>query len=284
MAKHRRKRKLRIDRIAILIGMILILLFGVSKASSVIINNLKREEEVPSETEEPVKVDPVYRHAYQWEALDDSGMLYHYEDDTYTSRVGIDVSHYQGTIDWNEVKNAGIEFAFIRAGYRGYTTGELHEDTAFRTNMEGALNAGIEVAVYYFSQAVNAEEGEEEAAYLLSLIQEYPVNVCAYDLEIDRSKDRARANTVEDSTEAAQAFCRKITESGYTPLVYGSVSFLNHELSMADLQDETQFWLAWYDTSAPPFPYAFTIWQYSSKGDLPGIDTDVDLNLLFVRK
>ena len=288
MAKRKRRPRLRIGRlilvIAVLAAGIGIFLFA---ASAVIHAVSGLFSSAPAEPEEIViepTPDPIYKHDYDWQYVtEDENGFARYEDAQYTTRLGIDVSHYQGSIDWNAVKEAGIEFAFIRAGYRGHTTGELHEDTGFRENMRQALDAGVEVAVYFFSQADGKEEAVEEAEYVMDLIRDCPVNVIAYDLEIN--PEGRLSNTTQDAnTEAAEAFCRTIGEKGYTPLVYGSVSFLCTEVRMSQLQDICQFWLAWYDDKKPPFPYAFTIWQYSCYGEVPGIETAVDMNLLFVKK
>ncbi len=286
--RRRRRRKLRVGRVLILLIILAVAVYLVITLVSCAADLFTADDGEPdlteNEAEPTAEPDPIYRNSYNWGNLSLNDGYYTYEDDTYTSRLGIDVSHFQEEIDWQAVHNAGIEFAFIRAGYRGYTTGELHEDTGYRENIEAALDAGVEVAVYFFSQANGAAEGEEEAAYLLKLIEDYPVNVCAYDLEIDRSEGRLVDTTQDASTEAAKAFCTKIAESGYTPLIYGSVSFLCNDIRMSELQDISQFWLAWYDDAQPPFPYAFTIWQYSCTGSVPGISTDVDMNILFTKK
>lgn len=286
MAKRRkRRRRLRIGRLLLLIaiaaGAIVLFFTGIR----VIWNALFSHSEPEAVAEPTPTPDPIYKNDYDWQYLSrDENDICTYEDDNYTSSFGIDVSHYQGEIDWQAVKNAGVEFAFIRAGYRGYSEGVLHEDTWFRTNMDQAVKAGIEVGVYFFSQAVNAEEAAEEAGFLLSLIQDYPVSECVYDLEISSEEERASSNDQNINTEAALAFCRKIRESGYTPLVYGSKSFLYHDVRMVDLQDETEFWLAAYGTETPEFPYVFSIWQYSCTGQIDGIDTDVDMNIRLIKK
>lgn len=284
MAK-RRKRRLRIGRllllIAIAIGAVILFFTGVR-----LIYNALFSSHGPQEVIEPTPTpDPIYKNNYDWQYLTrDENDICTYEDANYTSSFGIDVSHFQGEIDWQAVKNAGVEFAFIRAGYRGYTEGVLHEDPWFRTNIEQATKAGIEVGVYFFSQAVSGEEAAEEAGFLLSLIQDYPVFECVYDLEISSEEERASSNDQTINTEAALAFCRKIKESGYTPMVYGNKSFLTHDVRMVDLQDETEFWLAAYGTETPEFPYVFSMWQYSCDGKIDGIDTDVDMNIRFIKK
>lgn len=290
MAKRRRpRRRLRVGRLLILlllivlsIGIFAVFVSGFIKIVQEIFSPQEPEYAEPEPTPTP---DPTYRNDYDWQYVkeDESGFA-SYADDQYTTRLGIDVSHYQGNIDWNAVHEAGVEFAFIRAGYRGHTTGELHEDTGYRENIQRALDAGVEVAVYFFSQANGAEEAVEEAEYVMKLIKDYPVHVVAFDLEFTRDEGRLKDTTQDACTEAAAAFCKTLNDNGYTSLVYGSVSFLTHDIRMHEIQDITQFWLAWYDDKKPPFPYAFTLWQYSCEGTVPGIETAVDMNMLFVKK
>ena len=288
MAKQKRRRRLRVGRLLALllaavlsVGVLAVFVSGIVH----VVQEIVSPSEPAVEPEPTPTPDPTYRNSYGWQYVkeDENGFL-SYEDDTYTSRLGIDVSHYQGNIDWNAVHEAGVEFAFIRAGYRGHTTGELHEDTGYRDNIQRALDADVEIAVYFFSQANGAEEAVEEANYVMELIKDYPIHVVAFDLEFERNEGRLKDTTQDACTEAAAAFCKTLNDNGYTPLVYGSVSFLTHEIRMHEIQDQTQFWLAWYDDKEPPFPYAFTIWQYSCEGTVPGIETAVDMNILMVKK
>ena len=290
MANRRRKRRrLRVGRLFVLlllivlsIGIFAVFVSGMIKLVQEIFSPQEPEYAEPEPTPTP---DPTYRNDYDWQYVnEDEAGFASYEDTQYTTRLGIDVSHYQGNIDWNAVHEAGVEFAFIRAGYRGHTTGELHEDTGYRENIERALDAGVEVAVYFFSQANGAEEAVEEAEYVMELIKDYPVHVVAFDLEFTRDEGRLKDTTQDACTEAAAAFCQTLNDNGYTSLVYGNVSFLTHEIRMHEIQDITQFWLAWYDDKEPPFPYAFTLWQYSCEGQIEGIDNNVDLNIRFIKK
>ena len=284
MAKKTRRR-IRPERVALLVIIFIACLIGTVQAISILIGKLHHEEEpVPSAEVPQETIDPIYRHDYDWKYLKHNDGLYSYEDGKYTSRAGIDVSYLQGDIDWNRVKAAGIEFAIIRAGYRGYETGILHEDSHFRTNIENALAAGLDVGVYYFSQMITPEEAEEEAVFVLDLVRDYPVSVIAFDLEEADSEGRIAANTQDINTQGAIAFCRKIKEAGYTPLVYGSASWMYTDIRMKDLQDMCQFWMAAYDWAEPKFPYVFMIWQYDCRGRIDGIKTDVDMNILFLEK
>lgn len=193
--------------------------------------------------------------------------------------MGIDVSTHQKEIDWEQVAEAGVEFAMIRAGRRGYTEGGLYEDEFFRRNIEGATAAGLDVGVYFFSQAVDVAEAREEAAYLLELIEgcavTYPV---VFDWE-PITNDDARTDGLggAELTACARAFCKDVAAAGYTPAVYFNVEqgYLRYRL---DQLTDYVFWLAEYH-DAPSFYYGFDLWQYTSSGSVAGIEGSVDLDL-----
>lgn len=199
------------------------------------------------------------------------------------SHIGVDVSTFQGEIDWPQVKAAGVEFAMIRAGFRGYgQTGAIYEDAHFVQNIQGALGAGLKVGVYFFSQAVNEEEALEELQSVLHWISPYKITYpVVFDWETveDRS---ARTHGLEPETVAkcARAFCDAAKEAGYTPMVYFN---RNQGYNVYDLAQMAgyEFWLAGY-TAIPDFTYSFQMWQYSSTGTVPGIEGPVDLNLCMV--
>lgn len=135
---------------------------------------------------------------------------------------GVDVSVYQGEIDWQAVADAGVDFAIIRVGYRGYSQGAIQPDTNFQKNMEGALKAGLDVGVYFFSQATTVREAEEEADYVLEAIRNYPVTYpVVFDWEfIDGQQARTDEIEGERMTECAKTFCELVRAGGYTPMVY----------------------------------------------------------------
>ena len=195
------------------------------------------------------------------------------------------MSSHQKDIDWWAVRQAGVDFAIIRAGYRGYgSEGLIHEDPYFRQNMEGALAAGIDVGVYFFSQATTADEAEEEAGYLLWLIEDYREEITypvVYDWE-KISGDEARTDGVDPAllTDFAIAFCERVKTVGYTPAVYFNqdLGYLSYDLSRLTGYD---LWLAELST-APGFYYDFQMWQYSHTSAVPGIATSVDRNISFV--
>ncbi|MEG2071956.1 MAG: glycoside hydrolase family 25 protein [Oscillospiraceae bacterium] len=196
---------------------------------------------------------------------------------------GIDVSEHQGEIDWAAVRGDGVEFAIIRAGYRGFSEGELFEDAFFRKNIEGALAAGIKVGIYFFSQAISVAEAVEEADFLLKIIEGYKLSLPVfYDWERIGNGNTARTDeaTSDMITDGALAFCSRVSAEGYEAGVYfyRSLGYLEYELNrLAGLT----FWAA-APGVAPDFYYEHRFWQYSYTGTVKGIATAVDLNLMFL--
>lgn len=210
--------------------------------------------------------------------VDESGQM------TYAGEAlwGIDLSSHQGTVRWDEVASSGVEFAMLRIGYRGYSAeGNLHEDSSFRENLTGAQENGLMVGVYFFSQAVTAQEAEEEARFVLSLLDGAELNLpVAYDWEpITHDSARTDGLDADTVTDCAAAFCQVIADGGYQPAVYcnGELGYFTYDLSRVK---EYPLWYAEY-SDAPTFAYRFSFWQYSSTGTVPGIDHAVDLNLYF---
>lgn len=227
----------------------------------------------------------VPRHDYNWSCLKHKGDKIAYEnDERYHIRKGVDVSYHQGNINWNRVKAAGYDFAIIRLGYRGYgKAGNIKLDTQFRKNVAAAQKAGLDVGVYFFSQAVNEEEAAQEAAFVIKELTgchlQLPV---VYDPELIRD-DVARTDNVtgEQFTRNTIEFCEKIKEAGYTPMIYSNMVWEAELFSMEELTDY-EFWYADYEPK-PQTPYAFSFWQYSEKGVVDGIKGTVDLNVQFIR-
>ena len=195
---------------------------------------------------------------------------------------GIDVSTYQGDIDWEKVAASGVKFVFIRLGYRGYESGLLVKDDRFEDNIRGALQNGIAVGVYFVTQAISVEEAVEEAQFVMENI--WPYNVTwpiVLDIEDAAS---ATARTAELSQQArtdhAIAFCETVKESGYTPMLYCNIRWFIEKLDITRITDYDK-WFAQYFRK-PFFPYAFQVWQYSSTGRIDGIEGNVDYNISFV--
>ena len=197
-------------------------------------------------------------------------------------KLGIDVSKWNEEIDWEKVKDAGIEYAIIRCGYRGASSGSLVIDPNFTENIEGAIAADIPVGVYFFTQAVTESEAVEEASMVIHLIEEYDVDYPVFlDSESAGGKGRADDLSVEQRTTVHNAFLQTIAAAGYETGVYGSRNWLEKQLDMERLSDYNT-WLAEY-TEAPGYPEYYHIWQYTSKGTVPGISTRVDLNLCYMK-
>ncbi len=194
---------------------------------------------------------------------------------------GVDVSRYQGDINWEKVKADGMDFAMIRVGGRFINSGGLYDDWLYEENMEGAQAAGLQVGVYFFSQAISVEEGIEEAEFVLSRIEDYDLTMpVVIDWEfLGGSEARTYGVEPETITAAIRAFCDRILEAGYEPMVYFNSYCGYTRMDLRDLTD-VKFWFAQYN-DVPTFRYHFDMWQYSDQGEVDGIEGNVDLNLYF---
>jgi GH25 family lysozyme M1 (1,4-beta-N-acetylmuramidase) len=193
---------------------------------------------------------------------------------------GIDVSKYQGNIDWGAVASSGISFAIIRAGYRGASTGALIEDPYFKKNIAGATKAGIKVGVYFFTQAISEAEAIEEASMVLSLVSGYKVT---YPIFIDsENASGGRANGLDSGTRTAvvKAFCQTIANGGYKAGVYASKSWFGSKLNASALSNYC-IWVAQYNTSCT-YSGKYNLWQYTSQGTVSGISGNVDMNISYL--
>lgn len=206
-----------------------------------------------------------------------------YSDPAVKTYTGIDVSVFQGDIDWDAVKNDGIDFVMLRVGYRGYgQKGIMGKDDKFDSNYEGAKKAGLKVGAYFFSQATNESEAREEAAFVLDAVRDCPLDYpIAYDWEfVDNGEARTNGMTSEDITVCAKAFCEAIKSAGKVPVIYFNceTGYFNYDLPQVK---DYGFWLAeYYDT--PSFYYNYKMWQYSKTGSVDGISGDVDMNISIV--
>lgn len=192
---------------------------------------------------------------------------------------GIDVSKYQGNIDWGAVAASGINFAIIRVGYRGSASGALVQDPNFKKNISGATKAGIKVGLYFFTQAVNEAEAVEEASMAMSLASGYKVT---YPIFIDtESASGGRANGLSKSARTAvvKAFCQTVRNGGYKAGVYASKSWYANQLNASALNGYC-IWVAQYNSSCT-YSGKYDMWQYSSKGSVSGIKGNVDMNISY---
>lgn len=208
-----------------------------------------------------------------------------YEDENYTSRFGVDVSKYLGNINWEKAKEDGVEFAITRIGYRGYgKSGAINEDSTALKNIQGAKDAGIDVGVYFFSQAISEEEAIEEADYVLGKLNGIELGMpIVFDPEhILHDEARTDDVTSEQFTKNCIAFCERVKEAGYKPMIYANMKWEAYDLIMSELNDYP-FWYADYE-KLPQSPYRFEIWQYTEAGRLDGFDGWVDFNIQFIPK
>lgn len=196
---------------------------------------------------------------------------------------GIDVSEFQGTIDWTKVKNTKVEFAILRCGYRGYTQGKIYIDDTFKYNMENAIKAGIPVGVYFFTEAINEKEGIEEANFVLNLIKGYNVTYpIIVDTESVGGSGRADKISKAKRTEAINGFCTTIKEAGYTPMIYANARWFTTHLDLIKLTGYEK-WVAHYTTfnNITDYDGDYSMWQYTSSGKISGISGRVDMNISF---
>ena len=197
-----------------------------------------------------------------------------------TGVLGIDVSKWQKEIDWDKVKNEGVDFAIIRCGYRGSVTGSLVEDPYFEQNIKGARAAGIKVGVYFFTQAVNEVEAVEEASMVISLVRDYELQYPVFiDTEGAGGNGRADSLNVEERTAVCEAFCTTVKNAGLEAGVYASRNWYNNKLTASTLESYA-IWLAEY-RSVPLYQGYYQMWQYTSKSKINGINGNVDLNVSY---
>ena len=192
--------------------------------------------------------------------------------------MGIDISKHNGTVDWNVVKNAGVDFVILRCGYRGSSSGVLVEDEKFRENIKGASAAGLKIGIYFFSQAVNEMEAVEEASLTLSLIKNYKISYPVY-IDVEAANGRADGLSASERTRVITAFCETVRDSGYTAGVYSNKNWFTEKMNTGAFGNY-RIWLAQY-TETPTYTGRYDMWQYSSRGTIPGIKGDVDLNISY---
>lgn len=235
-------------------------------------STLKASEIDKSKLIYPVKNEETGK--YEGEAL--------YDDGNVKAKKVIDVSKFQGDIDWQRVKDDGVEAAYIRLGYRGYSSGEIVVDEKYEDNISACNEFGIDCGVYFFTEAVNEEEAREEADFCIENLGEYSTALpIAIDVEesANLSKSRTKDLSMEQRTLNVIAFCERIREKGYEPIIYGNLKSLMIMMDISSLEDYDK-WFAYYHYPLR-FPYKIKMWQYSATRKVDGIEGDVDLNLMF---
>lgn len=234
--------------------------------------------------EEWVLISPYLpKHGFDFTKLVcQSNLMKYYENGKKVSYVGVDISKVQDYIDFLKVKKAGIDFCMIRVGVRGYGTGQLMLDDYFSENIKRATDAGLDVGVYFFSQAVSEEEAVEEANFVIEQLGEYQiVYPVVFDME-KISNDTARTDSLTraDRTTVAKAFLDTIAASGRKAMIYGNKEWLIKEIDMSKLT-AYDVWLSQQE-DIPDYPYRFAMWQYSFDGVIDGISGKVGLNISFI--
>ena len=211
------------------------------------------------------------------------GIDYYFGEEGYISNIlGVDVSYWQGTIDWNKVKAQGINFAILRIGFMGWGSGALVADSTFARNISGAKAAGIKVGVYFYDAAITTQEAVEEASMCLEILGgqslDYPIFI---DMEDSGSTARNKDLTTEQRTLICQAFCNTIKNSGYKAGIYASSSYLTSELNMSRLSSN-YIWVANWGVTKPYYSGHYDLWQYTQTGVVNGISGVVDMNISYL--
>ncbi len=235
-------------------------------------------------SEEWVLISPYLpKHEYDFTKLVcQSDIMKYYEDGKQVSYVGTDISKYQDYVDFVKLKKSGIDFVMIRVGARGYGSGQLVLDEYFADNIKRATDAGLEIGVYFFSQAINEAEAIEEANMVLENIKDYKITYpVAFDMEYI-ANDTARIDNLSKSekTTIAKAFLDTVQNAGYKPMIYGDKEWLIKHVDMSKLT-AYDVWLS-QEEDIPDYPYKFTMWQYKTDAAIDGIAGYANLNISFI--
>lgn len=240
----------------------------------------------PDGTQEWVLISPYLpKNTYDYTKMEEKAGLKRYmENGKKVSYVGADISKQTGNVNFTGLKAAGIDYVMIRLGGRGYSSAQITLDENFKANMDGAIAAGLDIGVYFYSQAVSQDEAVQEASFVLQNLEPYRTHVkypVAFDMEFVPN-DTARIDGLsrEDRTNIAASFLESVKAGGYVPMIYGDKEWLIKEIDLAKLQSY-DVWLA-QETEIPDYPYQYTMWQYSTAGVLNGIDGNANLNICFV--
>jgi GH25 family lysozyme M1 (1,4-beta-N-acetylmuramidase) len=213
-----------------------------------------------------------------WNEID--GIQYYFSSTgVLSSKTVIDVSRFNGTIDWNAVKASGIDYAIIRVGYRGYGSGTLTWDSTFDTNMQGAIAAGIKVGAYIVTQAVNTQEAVEEASFIVNACSKYSISLpLVIDVE-SAGGGTGRGDQISVSTRTAviNAFAQTVKNAGYTPMVYASKTWLEGRINSGSISSYCKVWIARYSDTLG-YSGRYNMWQFRSDGSVNGVSGNVDIS------
>ncbi len=235
-------------------------------------------------SEEWLQINPYWeKNTYDvTNIISSDGRLKYYSDGKKVSFIGVDISRYQKEVDFEALKDDGIDFVMIRLGARGYKSGEITLDEYFVSNIQKATDAGLDVGIYFYSQAITSQEALEEATLVLDNIKEYNVTYpIAFDMEfVENDSSRVETLTNEERTAVAATFLNHIKAAGYTPMLYGNPEWLLKRIDVSQFK-ESCIWLS-QEEDIPTYPYRYEMWQYTKQGQVNGIDGFVDLNISFV--
>ena len=225
------------------------------------------------------------KNAYDFTKMEDKAGLKRYlENGKEVSYVGVDISKQTGEVNFSGLRAAGIDYVMIRLGARGYSTGQISIDENFKENIEGAIEEGLDVGIYFYSQAISQEEALQEAGIVIQNLEPYKGSIkypVAFDMEFV-ANDEARIDGLsrEDRTAIAASFLESIKTAGYIPMIYGDKEWLIKEIDLAKLQDY-DIWLT-QEADLPDYPYRYAMWQYTTTGVVNGIKGDANLNICFI--
>jgi len=235
-------------------------------------------------SDEWVQINPYWeKNNYDFTNIVSSdGKLKYYSNGKKVSYLGVDISRYQEKVDFYSLKADDIDYVMIRVGARGYKTGELQLDECFKENIDGAVKAGLDVGVYFYSQAMTVEEAIEEANMVIDNIKDYNIEYpVAIDMEfVENDTARVETLTRDERTEITAAFLNRIQEAGYIPMIYGNTEWLLKRIDITKF-DGSCIWLS-EEADIPKYPYRYEMWQYTCQGTVDGIDGYADLNISFV--
>lgn len=240
----------------------------------------------PDGTEEWVLISPyLTKNTFDFTKMEDkAGLKQYMENGRKISYVGADISKHTGKVYFPSLKAAGVDYVMIRLGSRGYTTGQITLDENFKENIEGAIEAQLDVGIYFYSQAVSQDEAVQEANFVVQNLEPYRAHVkypVAFNMGfVSNDKSRIEGLSREDKTTVTISFLDAVRASGYVPMIYGDKEWLLKEVDLTKLQDY-DVWLS-QEEEIPDYPYRYAMWQYNTDGVLNGIDGGADLNICFV--
>lgn len=237
-------------------------------------------------SEEWVLISPyLTKNTFDFTKMEDKAGLKRYmENGRKTSYVGVDISKHTGEVYFPSLKAAGVDYVMIRLGSRGYSTGQITLDENFKENIEGAIEAQLDVGIYFYSQAITQDEAVQEANFVVQNLQPYKANIkypVAFNMGFVSNDDsRIEGLSRDDKTAVTVSFLEAVRAAGYVPMIYGDKEWLIKEVDLTKLQDY-DVWLS-QEEEIPDYPYRYAMWQYNTDGVLNGIDGGADLNICFV--